>query len=72
MKELDLFTSDIANILGNFAMAFAVHNGICELFSKNKEVEKNPRVNNFSIYKFLYLWNKFNFLNRIVKFYMLV
>lgn len=44
VKTLDLFTPNVANILGNFAMAFAVHNAITELMSNNKDPEKNPRV----------------------------
>lgn len=36
VKDIKYFTKDIAFILGNFALAFCVHNSIAELMSSNK------------------------------------
>lgn len=44
VSEIKYFTPNVANILGNFAMAFSVHNSITETMSNNKKPENNPRV----------------------------
>lgn len=44
IDEVKLFTPNIAFILGNFALAFCVHNCISEMMSTNKNQEKNVRV----------------------------
>lgn len=37
IDKLEMFTPNIAYILGNFALAFCVHNSISELMSTNKK-----------------------------------